>query len=98
MRSTTLILRFGHPFRLAPLEHEQPAGSYRLVTEEERLEGLSFDAYKRVATLLYLPALPTLGTPTSGRAREVIDVDPAELAMAVVADALQNLGAPAKPA
>jgi len=87
MRSTEFTLRFSHSFRLSQLDQAQPAGHYRLLTEEEPLEGLSFAAFHRVRTLLYLPAysLP-------GRAREVIDVDPAELAAAVVADALQGLG------
>lgn len=85
-RSTEITLQFSHPFRLSPLDHAQPAGRYQLVTEEERLEGLSFAAYQRVRTLLYLPAnsLP-------GRAREVVEVDPGELAAAMVADALQGL-------
>jgi hypothetical protein len=87
MRSTECTLRFSHPFRLSPFDHAQPAGHYRLLTEEEPIEGLSFAAFQRVRTLLYLPAdaLP-------GRAREVIPVDPAELAAAVVIDALQSLG------
>jgi hypothetical protein len=86
-RSTERTISFSHPFRLTALDQVQPAGRYRLVTEEERLEGLSFEAFQRVRTLLYLPAdsLP-------GRTREVVDVDPAELAAAVVADALQSLG------
>ena len=87
MRSTECTIRFSHPFRLSPLDRAQPAGDYRLLTEEEPIEGLSFAAFQRVRTLLYLPAnaLP-------GRAREVIPVDPAELAAAVVVDALQGLG------
>jgi len=87
MRSTERTITFARSFRLSALDGPQPPGSYRLLTEEQRLEGLSFDAFQRVRTLLYLPAdsLP-------GRTREVVDVDPAELAAAVVADALQSLG------
>jgi hypothetical protein len=88
IRSTERTLRFSHPFRLTVLDHAQPAGSYRIVTEEERIEGLSFEAFQRMHTLLYLPAYAG-----PGRAREVIDVDPAELATAVVADALKSFGA-----
>jgi hypothetical protein len=93
MRSTESTVRFSHPFRLSPFDQPQPAGLYRLVTEEELIEGLSFEAFKRVRTLLYLPAesLP-------GRAREVIDIDPAELAAALAADARQSPGpSPAEP-
>ena len=87
MRSTESTIHFSHPFRLSPLDHAQPAGQYRLVTEEERLEGLSFEAFQRVRTLLYLPA-----NSRPGRAREVVEIDPAELAAAIAADALQGLG------
>jgi hypothetical protein len=87
MRSTESTVRFGHPFRLSALDDAQPAGQYRLVTEEERLEGLSFEAFQRVRTLLYLPA-----NSHPGRAREVVEIDPAELAAAIAADALQGLG------
>ena len=86
-RSTETTLSFSHPFRLSPLDHAQPAGRYMLVTEEEQLEGLSFAAFQRVRTLLYLPA-----NCPPGRAREVVEVDPAELATAMVIDALQGLG------
>jgi hypothetical protein len=86
-RSIESTIHFNQPFRLTPFDRAQPAGSYHLITEEEQLEGLSFAAFQRVRTLLYLPAnaLP-------GRAREVIDVDPNELAVALVVDALQSLG------
>ncbi|HZV05998.1 MAG TPA: hypothetical protein VE999_13040 [Gemmataceae bacterium] len=87
MRSIEHTIHFIHPFRLSQFDRAQPAGQYRLLTEEEALEGLSFAAFRRVRTLLYLPAnsLP-------GHTREVVDVDPAELASAVVADALHSLG------
>lgn len=86
-RSTESTVYFGRPFRLSQFDGAQPAGSYRLITEEERLEGPSFDVFQRVRTLLYLPAIAL-----PGRAREVVDVDPIELAAALVVDALQGLG------
>jgi hypothetical protein len=86
-RSTESTVRFSQPFRLSQFDRAQPAGTYLLITEEERLEGLSFEAFQRMRTLLYLPAnaLP-------GRTREVVEVDPVELAAALVVDALQGLG------
>jgi hypothetical protein len=88
-RSTESTICFSKPFRLSQFDQAQPAGSYRLITEEERLEGLSFEAFQRVRTLLYLPAVAL-----PGRAREVVDVDPVELAAALVVDALQGFGGP----
>jgi hypothetical protein len=32
-----------------------PAGDYRVVTDEELIEGLSFPAYRRVSTVVFLP-------------------------------------------
>jgi hypothetical protein len=34
----------------------QPAGNYTIETEEERLEGLSFPAYRRLRIAILLPA------------------------------------------
>jgi hypothetical protein len=90
-RSVESTIHFSQPFRLTPFDRAQPAGSYQLITEEEQLEGLSFAAFRRVRTLLYLPAKAS-----SGRVREVVDVDPHELAAVLIVDALQSLcGRPA---
>ena len=85
-RSTESIIHFSQAFRLSPFDEAQPAGSYRLITEEERLEGPSFEVFQRVRTLLYLPA-----NAVAGREREVFNVDPVELAAALIVDALLNL-------
>jgi hypothetical protein len=62
-----------------------PAGRYRVITEEELLEGLSFAVGQRAQTLLFLPAdaLP-------GKAREVVPIDPNELDAALAADGLES--------
>lgn len=87
-RSTENTVSFSQAFCLSQFDHPQPAGSYQMITEEEPLEGLSFTAYHRVRTLLYLPA-----NARPGRARQVVEIDPAELAAAVVSDALRAFGA-----
>jgi hypothetical protein len=81
-RTTERTVTFTHPFRLSSLDGPQPAGTYRLVTDEEQLGELSFQAFRRLRTLLYLPA-----NARPGHAREVVDVDPAELSDALAADA-----------
>lgn len=81
-RTTEAMVTFRRPFKLLALEGEQPAGSYRLVTEEEQIPGLSFVAYRRTATLLHLPA-----DPTPAGIRQVVSVSPDELAEALAADA-----------
>jgi hypothetical protein len=44
---------FARPFSLSGIK-VQPAGTYTVETDEELLPGLSFPAYRRIATLIYL--------------------------------------------
>ncbi|MGC1883388.1 MAG: hypothetical protein WA703_19630, partial [Pseudolabrys sp.] len=53
------------------------AGEYEVATDEELIEGLSFPVYRRVATLIFLPA--DAGQQAS---MEMINIDPADLAAA----------------
>ena len=48
---------FTHPFVLSCHAAPLQAGTYRLVVDEELIEGLSFSAYRRVATHLEIPAI-----------------------------------------
>ena len=57
-RTTETTVTFRRSFTLLSLDGAQPAGTYRLVTEEEQIPGLSFTAFRRTATLLHLPADP----------------------------------------
>ena len=80
-RTTLTSVTFTSPFTLSAVDGVQPAGTYRIVTEEEPLEGLSFGAYLRTATMLHLPA-----TPAPGQTRQVVPVDPEELFALLAAD------------
>ena len=53
---------FRRPFILPELEGPRPAGTYRLVTDEEEISGLSFLAFRRIGTMLRLPSLATSGS------------------------------------
>jgi hypothetical protein len=53
-----------------------------VVTEEEQIPGLSFTAFRRTETLLYLPA-----DPLPGATRQAVSVSPDELAEVLAADA-----------
>lgn len=46
---------FNRPFMLSAIDGTQPAGSYVIETVEELLQSLSFVAYRRVATIIYVP-------------------------------------------
>jgi len=80
-RSIETTVTFRRPFTLAALDGVQPAGTYRVVEEAEEIAGLSF-AFRRVATLLHVPA-----DPAPGNTCQIVLVLPDELAAALAADA-----------
>ncbi len=80
-RTTETTLTFCCPFALSAVDCPLPAGTYRLAIDEEELLGLSFLAFKRVATMLYVPAVST-----PGGAKQMFVVDADELAAAFEAD------------
>ncbi len=83
IRSTESMVTFHRPFRLTAFDGAQPAGTYRLVVDEEEIIGLSFVAYRRTATMLHLPAVADQ-TPS----RQSLLVDHAELSAALEKDQL----------
>lgn len=89
-RTKETVVRFMHPFSIEGIERTLPAGDYRIVTEEEPIEGLSFLAYRRVATAIVLPLY--FQRSISERADrfasvEIVPIGPADLARALKRDA-----------
>lgn len=82
VRTTETTITFHHPFLLPSVDCPQPAGTYRLVTDEEEILGLSFLAFRRTAIMLHTPAIST-----SDRQDQVFYVTSMELAAALEADA-----------
>ena len=74
MRTKRESVTFDRPFSLGAVEGLQPAGTYAVDVDEELIEGLSFLAYQRVATTIYLP----LRAGGSGSV-QAVRVDPREL-------------------
>lgn len=92
-RSRQARIQFQYPFRLSALDGLQPAGTYRLITDEEELSGLSFSAYRTVLALLQLPALGRL-TPIS----RMVPISLDELEACICADRQAVAGdAPRRP-
>ena len=58
MRSRREAITFLHPFRIKGIDRLLPPGAYRVITDEELIEGLSFPAFRRVATMIMVPAAP----------------------------------------
>ena len=75
-RTKRSTLTFSRAFKLDGAERSFPAGAYELVTDEELIEGLSFPAYRRVASWILTPEH------NSSSATEMIMIDPVELAAA----------------
>jgi hypothetical protein len=80
-RTTETTVTFRHPFTITFLDRPQPAGTYRLVTDEEEILSLSFLVFQRTASMLHIPAISISGSPT-----QVFHVNSAELASALEAD------------
>ena len=55
LRTKRETVTFAHPFTVGGVDGTQPAGAYTVETDEEAIEGLSFLAYRRVATVIFLP-------------------------------------------
>jgi hypothetical protein len=56
MRTLTKTVVFTRPFLLKGVDRILPAGDYRVVTDEELIEGLSFPVYRRLSTMIFVPA------------------------------------------
>ncbi len=82
VRTSRKTVTFTRPFSLSGIDEVQPAGSYTVETDEAELPGLSFPAYRRIATLILLRSR------CAGRVvEEVVDIDPLELHAAQERDA-----------
>ena len=61
-----------------------PAGTYRVDVEEEQIDGLSFLAYRRLATFIRVPVAGR------GDCTQSLLVDPKELEQALARDAVDD--------
>ena len=78
-RCTSVDITFAHAFSLQGVEGTIPAGTYRIDTEEEPIDGLSFLAWRRLATFIRIPVR------RSGTVQSFL-IDPKNLAAAVARD------------
>jgi hypothetical protein len=82
MRNT---LTFTGPFLLKNVDRTLPAGKYEVVTDEELIEGLSFPVYRRISTMILVPAPSLFGSPV-----EMLTVDPRDLQASLDRDAAMH--------
>jgi hypothetical protein len=79
-RTSSTTVTFGRPFWLKGVDRTLPAGDYPVTTDEELVEGLSFPVYRRVATMILVPAAQASSV-------EMVTIDPADLKAAQDRDA-----------
>lgn len=78
-------MTFRHPFRIRGIDRQLNPGAYEVVTDEELIEGLSFPCFRRVATMIMVPAAPPHQSST-----EMISISSVDLADAQQADAVAS--------
>jgi hypothetical protein len=79
-RSRRETITFRHPFRIKGIDRLLPAGGYEVITDEEMIEGLSFAVFRRVATMIMVPA-------PRGSAMEMLSINSIDLSDAQRIDA-----------
>jgi hypothetical protein len=72
-RSLSETVVFSKPFLLRGVDRILPAGDYKVVTDEELIEGLSFPVYRRVSTMIFVPAIQ------GASSVEMVTIDPLDL-------------------
>jgi hypothetical protein len=84
IRTIRKTVAFRKPFYLKGEDRLLPPGDYDVVTDEELIEGLSFSAYHRISTVMFVPA-------QSGSAIEMVTIDPLDLQAAIDRDARERI-------
>lgn len=81
-RMTSRKVTFRRPFVLTGLDEAQPAGTYRVDTEEELLDTVLLPAYRRLSTTIELRPRPGNSGVTT-----LLPIDPDDLDAALARDA-----------
>jgi hypothetical protein len=72
-RTQRRTIEFRRAFLLKGVDRILPPGKYDIVSDEELIEGLSFPVYRRVSTIIFVPAA------AQASAIEMVTVDPRDL-------------------
>jgi hypothetical protein len=80
-RTKHYTVHFAAPFALSGLDEIQPPGDYAIDEDEQLIDGISWLAYRRVATFIHLPAISS-----SSMTSQLVAIDPYELAVALQQD------------
>jgi hypothetical protein len=85
-RTSNKTVRFEFPFSLNGVDRVVAPGDYRVMTDEELIEGLSFPVYRRIATMIFLPAQSQHASSI-----EMVTIDPMDLRAAQERDAARRV-------
>ena len=80
-RTSNKTVNFARPFLLKGVDRILAPGEYRVVTDEELIEELSFPVYRRVGTMIFVPA------ESNASSVEMVAIDPRDLQEAQDRDA-----------
>jgi hypothetical protein len=84
-RTRRKFVIFKNSFELKAVGRVLPPGNYEVVTDEELVEGLSFPVYRRVSTMIVVPA-------ARGHSTELLTVDPNQISAAEARDGATGAG------
>jgi len=87
VRTRDKMWAFRNPFSLKGVDHALPAGNYRVTTDEELIDSLSFPVYRRIATMIFVP-----GQGQRASSVEMFTIDPADLQAAHEKDSASTHG------
>jgi hypothetical protein len=76
------LVVFNHPFELRGVDRTLPPGEYKVVTDEQLIEELSFPVYRRLATMIFVPQHSHHASSV-----EMVTIDPGDLQAAQERDA-----------
>jgi hypothetical protein len=74
IRTSSKTVSFARPFLLKGIDRVLAAGQYKVITDEELIEELSFPVYRRVATVIFVPA-----DSQNSSSVEMVAIDPRDL-------------------
>jgi hypothetical protein len=74
IRTSSKTVSFARPFLLKGVDRVLAAGQYKVITDEELIEEVSFPVYRRVATMIFVPA-----DSQNSSSVEMVAIDPRDL-------------------
>tara|TARA_E500000318_G_scaffold111931_1_gene132747 strand:+ start:3716 stop:4117 length:402 start_codon:yes stop_codon:yes gene_type:complete len=85
LKTTRKTYVFSAPFNLTGFDQSFPAGQYNVEIEEQMMEGMSFVAFKRIATTMRMIHAAD-GRAKPGLVNNTFNIDPRDFELAILKD------------